>query len=101
MFVRLDADKNYMLLEIHNCCKWWDCNMVTNLFLHIIPYRCRLNNLIPDSVVGIEILKRKCACACSFKIIWKLVSKMSTTLRVRSSGIAFCRNYQRAKGCRS
>ena len=25
---------------------------------------------------------------------------MSTTLRVRSSGSAFCRNYQRTKGCR-
>ena len=36
------------------------------------------------------------------KIIWKLLSlKMNTTLRVRSSGSTFCRNYQRTKGCSS
>ena len=41
----------------------------------------RLNNLIPDNVMGLKILKRKYACGRSFvKIIWKLLSlKMSTT----------------------
>ena len=43
------------------------------------------NNLIPDNVTGLKILKRKCAFGSSF-IIWKLLSlKMSTTLRVGSS----------------
>ena len=58
----------------------------------------RFNNLIPDNVMGLKNLKRKCACGSSFvKIIWKLLSlKMSTT-----SGSAFCRNYQKIKGCRS
>ena len=50
--------------------------------------------------MGLKILKWKCACGSSFvKIIWKPLSlKMSTTLRVRSSGNAFCRNYQRTPG---
>ena len=53
--------------------------------------------------MGLKILKWKCACGSSFaKIIWKQHSlKASTTLRVRSPGSAFCRNYQRRKGCRS
>ena len=62
-----------------------------------------MNNPIPDTIMGLKILKRKCAYRSSFvKIIWKLLSlKMSTTLGVRLSGSAFCSNYQRIKGCRS
>ena len=58
---------------------------------------------IPDNVMGLKILKQKCAWGRSFvMIIWKLLSlKMSITLRTRSSGSAFCRNYQRTKGSRS
>ena len=43
--------------------------------------------------MGLKILKQKCACGSSLgKIVWKpLFLKMSTTLRVRSSGSAFCR----------
>ncbi len=62
-----------------------------------------MDNLLPDKVMELKIRKQKCTCGSSFvKIIWKLLSlKMSTTLRVRSSSSAFCRNYQRTKGCRS
>ena len=60
----------------------------------------RLNNLISDNIMGLKILKWKWACGSNFvKIIWKTLSlKMSTTLRVRSSGSAFCRNYQKKRG---
>ena len=27
MIVGCDAAKNYMFLEVHNWCKWLDCNM--------------------------------------------------------------------------
>ena len=59
--------------------------------------------MISDKVMGLKKLKQKCACRSSFvKIIWRLLSlKMSTTLRIRSSGNTFCRYYQRTKGCRS
>ena len=55
-----------------------------------------MNNLIPDNIMGLKILKLKYACGSSFvKIIWKPLSlKMSTTLRVRSSGSVFCRNQE-------
>ena len=57
------------------------------IFLHI-PNRARVNNLIRDNVMGLKILKQKCACGSSFvKIIWVPLSlKRSTTLGVRSSG---------------
>ena len=63
-------------------------------FLHI-PYRCNIEQPATRQRMGLKILKWKCACGSSFvKIIWKPLSlKMSTTLRVRSSGSAFCRNY--------
>ena len=61
----------------------------------------RLNNLPLDNVMGLKFQKWKCACGSSFiKIVWKLLSlKMSITLRERSSGSTFCRNYQGTKGC--
>ena len=45
--VRCDLAKNYMFFEIHNWCKWLECNMgygkvaMTFKFLHI-PYRYKI-----------------------------------------------------------
>ena len=94
-------------LEIHNWCKWLDCNMGKYprivSFCVLFHMDARLNNLIPDKVIGVKKLKWKGACGSGFvQIIWKPLSlKMSTTLRVWSSGSAFCKNYQRTKECRS
>ena len=95
-----------MFLEIHNWNKWVDCNvgkLPRIVGFYIFLTGTRLNNLTPDNVMGLKILKRKCVCGSSFvKIIWKSHSlKMSTTLRVRSPGSTFCRNYRRTKGYRS
>ena len=53
-------------------------------FLHIIPYKCKIEQPDTQQRMGSNILKRKCACGSSFvKIIWKLLSlKRSTILRV-------------------
>ena len=50
------------------------------MFSIIFP-GARLNNLIPDKVVGLKMLKRRCACESSFvKIMWKPLSlRMRTT----------------------
>ena len=108
MIVGYDATENYeyMFLEIHNWCKWLDCNMgklLRNLSFYMFLTGARLNNLLPDNVMGLKILKWKCASGSSFvMIIWKLLSlKISTTLRDKSSSSPFCRDYQRTKGCRS
>ena len=70
-------------------------------FLHIATH-ARLNNLLSDNVMGLKILKWKCACGkfCQ-DYLEAAFLKMSNTLRVRSSGSTFCRNYQRTKRCRS
>ena len=49
----------------------------------------RLKSLIPDNIMGLKILNRKCACGSSFvKIIWKPPSlKMSTILGVRYQAV--------------
>ena len=74
-----DAAENYMFLEIHNLCVWiviWGSSQES---FYIFLTGKRLSNLIPDNVMGLKILKRKCACGSSFvKIIRKLLSlKMS------------------------
>ena len=94
--VECDPAKNYMFLEIHNC-KWLDCNMAKwprIVCFYIFLTGERLNNLLPDNIKGIIILKQKCTCGSSFvKIIWNpLTLKMSATLRVRSSGSTFCKS---------
>ena len=72
---------------------------------YIFLIGARLNNLIPDNIMGLKILKRKCACGSSFvRIIWKPLSlKTSTTIRVKSSGNVFCRSenkgMQKLKTC--
>ena len=44
-----DAAENYMLLEIHNWCKWLDCNMGEPRIVIFLPfhYRCMIEQ--PDS----------------------------------------------------
>ena len=103
MIVGCDATENYLFFEIHKWYKWLDNNVGKLPSFYIFLTGAELNNLIPDNVMELIILKWKCACGSSFSnVIWKLLSlKMSTTLRVGSSGSAFCRNYQRTKACRS
>ena len=74
-----------MFLEIQNRYNWLDCNewkLPRIVSFYIFLTCARLNNLIPDNVMGLKILKRKCACGSSFSMItWKLLSlKKSTTL---------------------
>ena len=47
MIVGHDAAKIYMFLEIHNWCKWFDCNMGKKLRIVHIPYRCNIEQ--PDT----------------------------------------------------
>ena len=70
-------------------------------FLHI-PYRFKIEQPDARQRNGIKNSETE-ACGSNFvKIIWKPFSlKMSTTLRVRSSGNNFSRSYQRTKRCRS
>ena len=56
-----------MFLEIHNWSKGWIITWGSSqelLVLHI-PYRCKLNNLLPNNVMGLKILKQKCECGSS------------------------------------
>ena len=70
------------------------------MFFHITPYRWRIEQ--PDTRQHNGIKNSETEMCLWIKINWKPLSlKMSTTLRVRSSGSVFCRNYQRTKGCRS
>ena len=78
-----DAAKNNIYSKrFINWCKWLDCNegkLPRIVSFYIFLTVARLNNLIPDNIMGLNILKQKCACRKSFvKIIWKLLSlKMS------------------------
>ena len=54
-----------MLLEIHNGCNRLDYNvgkLPRIVSFYIFLTGARLNNLIPDDVMKLEILKQKCAC---------------------------------------
>ena len=56
MIVGCDAAKNYMSLEIHNWCKWLDCDMegAKNCkFLHS-SYRCKIEQLDTRQHYGIK-----------------------------------------------
>ena len=44
------------------------------IFFCIFDTDAKLFNLILDKVMGLKILKRKCACRSNFKIIWKPLS---------------------------
>ena len=71
-----DTAKKYMLLGIYNWCKWVDCNVgeiaMNLLFFYIFLTGTSLENLIPNDIMGLKILKQKCACGSSFiKIIRK------------------------------
>ena len=59
----------------------------------------RLSNLIPDNVMGLKILKRKCLCGSNFfKIIWKLLSLKVSTIKRLVVRQCFLHRYQRTKG---
>ena len=72
---------------------WGSCQ---ELYFYIFLTGAILNNLIPDNIIELKILKRKYACESS---VVKIMN-MNTILRVRSSGSAFCRHYQRTEECR-
>ena len=75
--VGCDAAENYMLMDIHN---WWSGWIVIwgnshELNFYIFLTGATWDNLLLDSVMGLKILKWKCACgSCFVKIIWKLLS---------------------------
>ena len=70
--VGCDAAKNYVLRD-SQLVKWLDCNIVKYpriVCFYIFLTGARLNNLIPQKVMGLKILKRKCAWGSNFvKII--------------------------------
>ena len=72
---------------------------MNRLFLNI-PYRWKIEQSTTRQHNGIMNSETEMLCESTFvKIIWNLLSKKrSTTLRVRSSGNVFHRNYQRIKG---
>ena len=52
--------------------------------LHI-PYRYKIEQPGTNNVMGLKILKRKCACGASFvKIIWKLFSLKTSIYHIKS-----------------
>ena len=64
MIVRCDVVKNYISMEIHNWCKWLDCDMgkwPRIACLYCIPYRCKREQ--PDTYnIRDKILKWIYAC---------------------------------------
>ena len=61
-----DAAENYIYC---NRSKWLVCNVgklprIVNFYTFLTG--ARLNNHIPDNVMGLKILKWKCACGSSF-----------------------------------
>ena len=64
MIVRCDAVEN-MFLEIHNWCKWLDCNMgkwARIVSFYIFLTCARLNNLLANNVIGLILQTEMCMC---------------------------------------
>ena len=62
MIVGCDAAENYMFLDIHNWCKWLNCNWgklprIERFYIFLTG--ARLNSLIHDYVMGLKNLKWK------------------------------------------
>ena len=74
--------------------------MERNIAKNGILKGARLNNLISCNIMGGQILKRKCACGSLTvkRFCCEYLDGKQSTLRVRSSGSAFCRNSQSTKG---
>ena len=66
--VRYIATENYyalsMFLEVYNWCKWLDSNVEKKpriICFYIFFTGARLNNWIPNNIMGLKILKWKCS----------------------------------------
>ena len=93
--MRCDAAREFLFLETTGVSGWIVIWGIVSFYIFFTG--ARLNKLIPANVMGLKILKWKCACGSKFYDYME-VTFLENEYHIKSS---VCRNHQRTNGYRS